>query len=73
MSLKVPDYINVCQCLIFLDDTQGVADILDKLIREGQVRRDKMKQFKHSIAYIRRHHTLHIIPIYLAPALLIVL
>ena len=38
MNLKVPDYINVCQCLIFLDDTQAVADILDKLTREGEVR-----------------------------------
>lgn len=36
MSLKVPDYINVCQCLIFLDDSQGVADILDKLIQESE-------------------------------------
>ena len=32
-----PDYINVCQCLIFHDDTQAVADILDKLTREGEV------------------------------------
>lgn len=35
MNLSVPDYINICQCLIFRDDPQAVADILDKLIKEG--------------------------------------
>ncbi|PIK59554.1 26S proteasome non-ATPase regulatory subunit 1 [Apostichopus japonicus] len=35
MNLAVPDYINICQCLIFRDDPQAVADILDKLIKEG--------------------------------------
>ncbi|XP_050414052.1 26S proteasome non-ATPase regulatory subunit 1 isoform X2 [Patella vulgata] len=33
MSLTTPDYINVCQCYIFLDDSQSVADILEKLIK----------------------------------------
>ena len=33
MGLATPDYINVCQCLIFLDDPQAVADILEKLIK----------------------------------------
>eukprot|EP00959_Pyramimonas_sp_CCMP1952_P458203 9476240-Pyramimonas_sp.AAC.2 len=27
-----PDYISVCTCLMFLDDHDAVADILDKLI-----------------------------------------
>ncbi|XP_022093769.1 26S proteasome non-ATPase regulatory subunit 1-like [Acanthaster planci] len=35
MNLAVPDYISVCQCLIFLDDAQAVADILSKLIKES--------------------------------------
>lgn len=30
-SLEVPDYVNVCQCLIFLEDPLSVAEILDKL------------------------------------------
>lgn len=30
-SLDVPDYVNVCQCLIFLEDPLSVAEILDKL------------------------------------------
>ncbi|XP_074657663.1 26S proteasome non-ATPase regulatory subunit 1-like [Tubulanus polymorphus] len=33
MGLSTPDYINVCQCLIFLDDPQAVADILEKLVK----------------------------------------
>ena len=37
MNLAVPDYINVCQCLIFLDDAQAVADILSKLLKENEV------------------------------------
>ncbi|XP_063967026.1 26S proteasome non-ATPase regulatory subunit 1-like [Lytechinus pictus] len=35
LNLATPDFINVCQCLIFLDDPPAVADILDKLILEG--------------------------------------
>ncbi|BFY99327.1 hypothetical protein BsWGS_02367 [Bradybaena similaris] len=33
MGLRTPDYINVCQCYIFLDDAQAVADILVKLTK----------------------------------------
>lgn len=36
-ELERPDYVNVCQCLIFLDDAQAVADILDKLSIGSQV------------------------------------
>lgn len=30
-NLSVPDYVNMCQCLIFLEDPLSVAEILDKL------------------------------------------
>ena len=33
MGLKTPDYVNVCQCLIFLDDPQAVAEILENLLK----------------------------------------
>lgn len=33
MGLHVPDYINVCQCYIFLDDPGAVAEILEQLIK----------------------------------------
>lgn len=31
-GLTTADYVNMCQCLIFLDDAVSVAEILDKLI-----------------------------------------
>lgn len=36
-NLETPDFVNVCQCLIFLDDPQAVADILDKLLNDTEV------------------------------------
>lgn len=35
-NLEKPDYINMIQCLIFLDDAKSVADILDKLTRSEE-------------------------------------
>lgn len=35
-GLATPDYVSMCQCLIFLDDPLAVADILDKLVRGDQ-------------------------------------
>ncbi|KAF7269013.1 hypothetical protein GWI33_017934 [Rhynchophorus ferrugineus] len=34
-GLATPDYVNMCQCLIFLEDYLSVAEILDKLV-QGQ-------------------------------------
>lgn len=36
MGLQTADYINVCQCYIFLDDPQSVADILEKLVKSSE-------------------------------------
>lgn len=30
-NLETPDYVNMCQCLIFLDDAQAVAELLIRL------------------------------------------
>ncbi|XP_014666244.1 PREDICTED: 26S proteasome non-ATPase regulatory subunit 1-like [Priapulus caudatus] len=35
-GLETPDYIGVCQCLIFLDDPLSVAEILEKLIKQSE-------------------------------------
>lgn len=35
-DLGVPDYVNMCQCLIFLEDPLAVAEVLDKLTRSPQ-------------------------------------
>uniref|UniRef100_A0A2M4A5L8 26S proteasome non-ATPase regulatory subunit 1 n=1 Tax=Anopheles triannulatus TaxID=58253 RepID=A0A2M4A5L8_9DIPT len=31
----VPDYVNMCQCLIFLEDPLAVAEVLDGLTKDG--------------------------------------
>lgn len=36
-DLATPDYVNMCQCLIFLDDPQSVAQVLEKLSKESEV------------------------------------
>ncbi|XP_055616187.1 26S proteasome non-ATPase regulatory subunit 1 [Toxorhynchites rutilus septentrionalis] len=35
-SLGVPDYVNICQCLIFLEDPLAVAELLDNLTKGGE-------------------------------------
>ncbi|KZS16975.1 26S proteasome non-ATPase regulatory subunit 1 [Daphnia magna] len=35
-ELATPDYVSMCQCLIFLDDPLAVSDILDKLVHGDQ-------------------------------------
>lgn len=36
-NLDTPDYVNMCQCLIFLDDPLAVADVLEKLSKDSEV------------------------------------
>ncbi|KAG8225646.1 hypothetical protein J437_LFUL010331, partial [Ladona fulva] len=35
-GLATPDYVNMCQCLIFLDDPLAVAEVLDRLSKESE-------------------------------------
>ncbi|XP_060523239.1 26S proteasome non-ATPase regulatory subunit 1 [Cylas formicarius] len=35
-GLGTPDYVNMCQCLIFLEDPLSVAEILDKLVQGNE-------------------------------------
>lgn len=35
-NLGTPDYVNMCQCLIFLDDPLAVAQLLDRLSKGSQ-------------------------------------
>lgn len=37
-GLEVPDYINMCQCLLFLEDPAAVSKILDQLLKQDTVR-----------------------------------
>lgn len=34
-GLSVPDYVNMCQCLIFLEDPMSVAELLENLTKGG--------------------------------------
>lgn len=34
-GISQPDYINICQCLIYLDDPASVSDILSKLLSDS--------------------------------------
>ena len=34
-GFPAPDYVNICQCLMFLDDPAAVGEILNKLVRGG--------------------------------------
>ncbi|XP_044266509.1 26S proteasome non-ATPase regulatory subunit 1 [Tribolium madens] len=38
-NLAIPDYVNMCQCLIFLEDPLSVAEILDKLVQGDEENR----------------------------------
>ncbi|KAK9822620.1 hypothetical protein WJX74_011008 [Apatococcus lobatus] len=35
-AASIPDWVNICQCLMFLDDPQKVAHILDRLLKGSQ-------------------------------------
>lgn len=36
-GLEIPDYVNMVQCLIFLDDAIAIAEILEKRCKDGEV------------------------------------
>lgn len=36
-SIPNPDWVNICQCLMFLDDAQEVANILHTLVEGTEV------------------------------------
>lgn len=37
-SVESPDWVSICQCLMFLDDAAEVAKILERLIKGSEVR-----------------------------------
>ena len=46
-GLDTPDYVNMCQCLIFLDDASAVAGTLNKLVLE----QEQSKLMAYQIAF----------------------
>ncbi|KAJ0953335.1 putative armadillo-like helical, 26S proteasome regulatory subunit RPN2 [Helianthus annuus] len=54
-DLASPDYLNICQCLMFLDQPDGVASILEKLLR-SENRDDAMMAFQIAFDLIENEH-----------------
>ncbi|XP_071713352.1 26S proteasome non-ATPase regulatory subunit 1 homolog A-like [Rutidosis leptorrhynchoides] len=54
-DLASPDYLNICQCLMFLDQPEGVASILEKLLR-SENNDDAMMAFQISFDLIENEH-----------------
>lgn len=53
-SVPNPDWVNICQCLMFLDDSQEVAKILHTLIEGTEVRH----QFSQTAWTVQLHAAL---------------
>ncbi|PWA72886.1 26S proteasome regulatory complex, non-ATPase subcomplex, Rpn2/Psmd1 subunit [Artemisia annua] len=54
-DLASPDYLNICQCLMFLDQPEGVAKILEKLLR-SENKDDAMMAFQIAFDLIENEH-----------------
>ncbi|KAL1807180.1 hypothetical protein ACET3Z_030248 [Daucus carota] len=54
-KLPSPDYLSICQCLMFLDEPVGVAGILEKLIR-SENEDDALLAFQIAFDLIENEH-----------------
>ncbi|KAL9994513.1 hypothetical protein Hdeb2414_s0902g00959441 [Helianthus debilis subsp. tardiflorus] len=54
-DLASSDYLNICQCLMFLDQPDGVASILEKLLR-SENKDDAMMAFQIAFDLIENEH-----------------
>ncbi|KVI08364.1 26S proteasome regulatory complex, non-ATPase subcomplex, Rpn2/Psmd1 subunit [Cynara cardunculus var. scolymus] len=54
-DLASPDYLNICQCLMFLDEPQGVSTILEKLLRSKNID-DAMLAFQIAFDLVENEH-----------------
>ncbi|PWA56385.1 26S proteasome regulatory complex, non-ATPase subcomplex, Rpn2/Psmd1 subunit [Artemisia annua] len=62
-DLPSPDYLNICQCLKFLDQPEGVAKILKKLLR-SENKDDAMMAFQIALILFRMNIKLLLIDIW---------
>eukprot|EP00268_Persea_americana_P033165 TRINITY_DN328_c0_g1_i6.p1 TRINITY_DN328_c0_g1~~TRINITY_DN328_c0_g1_i6.p1 ORF type:complete len:1072 (+),score=241.76 TRINITY_DN328_c0_g1_i6:176-3217(+) len=53
--LPSPDYLSICQCLMFLDEPEGVANILEKLLQSGS-KDDALLAFQIAFDLIENEH-----------------
>nr|XP_043631876.1 26S proteasome non-ATPase regulatory subunit 1 homolog A-like [Erigeron canadensis] len=54
-DLASPDYLNICQCLMFLDQPEGVASVLEKLLRSDN-KDDASMAFQIAFDLIENEH-----------------
>ncbi|KAK7358197.1 hypothetical protein VNO77_00122 [Canavalia gladiata] len=54
-KLPSPDYLSICQCLMFLDDPEGVASILEKLLR-SENKDDALLAFQIAFDLVENEH-----------------
>ncbi|BFG19674.1 hypothetical protein CerSpe_059480 [Prunus speciosa] len=54
-KLPSPDYLSICQCLMFLDEPEGVASILEKLLR-SENKDDALLAFQIAFDLIENEH-----------------
>ncbi|KAK9936959.1 hypothetical protein M0R45_013778 [Rubus argutus] len=54
-KLLCPDYLSICQCLMFLDEPEGVASILEKLLR-SENKDDELLAFQIAFDLVENEH-----------------
>ncbi|OIW10102.1 hypothetical protein TanjilG_21939 [Lupinus angustifolius] len=54
-ELHSPDYLSICQCLMFLDEPEGVASILEKLLR-SESKDDALLAFQIAFDLVENEH-----------------
>ncbi|XP_061364764.1 26S proteasome non-ATPase regulatory subunit 1 homolog A-like [Gastrolobium bilobum] len=54
-KLPSPDYMSICQCLMFLDEPDGVASILEKLLR-SEDKDDALLAFQIAFDLVENEH-----------------
>ncbi|KAH1089574.1 hypothetical protein J1N35_016831 [Gossypium stocksii] len=54
-KLPSPDYLSICQCLMFLDEPEGVANILERLLR-SENKEDALLAFQIAFDLVENEH-----------------
>ncbi|CAL0312393.1 unnamed protein product [Lupinus luteus] len=54
-ELHSPDYLSICQCLMFLDEPKGVANILEKLLH-SESKDDALLAFQIAFDLVENEH-----------------
>lgn len=54
-KLPSPDYLSICQCLMFLDEPEGVVSILEKLLR-SENKEDALLAFQIAFDLVENEH-----------------